>query len=231
MHKLTQFRLCPQSRAVRLVLGEYGVECELADERPWEWRASFLALNPAGELPVLELEASAILCGAYAIVEYVAEEIKAGTKDERRIVLFPGDREERAEVRRLVDWFHRKLDREVTREILAEKVYPVLGQGDGRVPDPAVMRAVRSNFRYHLGYLSYLADHRRWLAGEELSYTDLAAAAHLSVLDYLDEVPWESYPIVRSWYQRVKSRRSFRPLLADRLAGLAPPAHYPDIDF
>lgn len=231
MHKLTQFRLCPHSRAVRLVLGEYGVEFTLVDEKPWEWRPSFLALNPAGELPVLELEAGATLCGAYAIVEYVAEEVKAGTTDERRIVLFPGPREERAEVRRLVDWFHRKLDREVVREILVEKVYPMLGQSSGRVPDPAVMRAVRSNFRYHLGYVSYLADHRRWLAGEELSYADLAAAAHLSVLDYLDEVPWESYPVVRSWYQRVKSRRSFRTLLADHLPGITPPAHYPDIDF
>lgn len=231
MHKLTQFRLCPHSRAVRLVLGEYAIDFESVEERPWEWRAAFLALNPAGELPVLELADGAILCGAYAIVEYVGEEIRAADKDARRIVLFPGGREERAEVRRLVDWFHRKLDREVTRELLLEKVYPMLGEAKGRVPDPAVMRAVRQNLRYHLGYLSYLADQRRWLAGEELSYADLAAAAHLSVLDYLDEVPWESYPVVRSWYQRIKSRRSFRPLLADRVPGIMPPGRYPDIDF
>jgi glutathione S-transferase len=230
MHKLTQYRLCPFSRSVRLALDELGIACELADERPWEWRASFLQLNPAGELPVLQLEAGPILCGAYAISEYLADSFERHPVDGRSVPLFPGNRDERAETRRLVDWFHRKLDREVTRELLQEKVY-TQATNAGAAPDAAIMRAIRRNLRYHLSYVSYLAEQRRWLAGEELSFADLAAAGHFATIDYLGEVPWEEYEPAKEWYVRVKSRRSFRPLLADRVPGLPPPLHYTDLDF
>ncbi len=57
MHpRLTQYRLCPRSRSIRLALAEYAVEVQLLDENPWEWRQSFLAKNPAGEMPVLEYD-------------------------------------------------------------------------------------------------------------------------------------------------------------------------------
>ena len=121
MHKLTHFRLCPMSRSIRIALAELELETELVEERPWDWRPSFMALNPACELPVLELEAGPILCGAYAISEYMAEELKTHPRDGRAVPLFPGNREERAEVRRLADWFHGKFNREVTRELLHEK--------------------------------------------------------------------------------------------------------------
>jgi len=231
MHKLTHFRLCPHSRSIRLALGEIGVEVELAEERPWEYRPVFLQLNPAGELPVLEIKSGPILCGAYAISEYAGEEVKRHPLDGRSVPLFPGNREERAEVRRLVDWFHRKLDHEVTREVFLEKALPRLQAGGERTPDAGIMRAIRANLRYHLSYIAYLADHRRWLAGEELSFADFAGAAHLSVIDYLGEVPWDDFPAAKSWYVRVKSRPAFRPLLADRLPGIPAPLHYGELDF
>jgi glutathione S-transferase len=238
MLKLTHFRLCPFSRSIRLALAERDVAFDLEEERPWEWRAGFLALNPSGELPVLAVEGEAILCGAYSIAEYLAEAEPAdGAHERRRIRLFPGSREDRAEVRRLVDWFHRKLHWEVTRELLAEKVQPQVSRlmspkpTAGHTPNPAVLRAVRANLRHHLSYVAFLADQRRWLAGEEPSFADLAAAAHLSVADYLGEVPWSEQPVAKAWYARVKSRPSFRPLLADRLPGIAPPPHYADLDF
>jgi glutathione S-transferase len=234
MLRLTQFRLCPLSRSIRLIMGELAMAPDLVEERPWEYRPAFLALNPAGELPVLQMPGSTMLCGAYAIAEYLAEEVPEHPRDGRSVPLFPGNREERAEVRRLIDWFHRKMDREVTRELLLEKVYPLMSgraSGGAASPDPEVLRAVRSNLRYHLGYIGYLADQRRWLAGEELSFADFAAAAHLSVADYLSEVPWDAHPIAKVWYQRVKSRRAFRPLLADRIPGVPPPLHYTDLDF
>jgi glutathione S-transferase len=231
MHKLTHFRLCPRSRAIRLALAEVEVAFELAEEKPWELRPEFLALNPAAELPVLHLENGPILCGAYAIAEYMAEEVRTHPKDGRAVPLLPGTREERAEVRRLLDWFHGKLDREVTREMLHEKVYARMRPESGHTPAREVMQAIRANLRYHLSYLGYLADQRRWLAGEELSLADLAAAAHLSTLDYLSELTWDGHPSVKAWYVRVKSRPSFRPLLSDRQPGVAPPPHYADLDF
>lgn len=238
MLKLTHFRLCPLSRSVRLALAEHDHAFELAEERSWEWPAGLVAVNPSGELPVLEVVGETVLCGVYSIVEYLAEGEAAQLPGERRrISLLPGSREERAEVRRLVDWFHRKLDREVTRGLLAEKVEPLVSRlmsprpTAGHTPSPAILRAARANLRHHLSYIGFLADQRRWLAGEEASFADLAAAAHLSVADYLGEVEWDANPSARAWYSRIKSRPSFRPLLADRIPGIAPPTHYGDLDF
>lgn len=238
MLKLTHFRLCPLSRSIRLALAECDLTFELEEERAWEWRAGFLALNPAGELPVLEVQGEAVLCGAYSIVEYLAEgDDTAGMVERRRLLLIPGSREDRAEVRRLVDWFHRKFHGEVSRELLAEKVQPQVSRMmsptpvAGHSPNLAVLRAVRANMRQHLSYIDFLADQRRWLAGEEPSFADLAAAAHLSAADYLGEVPWAEHASAKAWYSRVKSRPSFRPLLADKVPGITPPPHYADLDF
>ena len=231
MQKLTHFRLCPFSRAIRIALAELDLEAELIEERPWEWRAEFLALNPAGELPVLQIEGGATLCGVYAISEYLAEGPPRSDDEEPVPALFPGDREGRAEVRRLVDWFNGKFNREVTQELLHEKLYARLLPGSDPTPDADILRAIRSNLRYHMSYVSHLAHQRGWLAGEELSFADMAAAAHLSSVDYLGEVPWEEFEAAKLWYARVKSRRAFRAILADRLPGTAPPPHYAHLDF
>lgn len=233
--KLTHFRLCPFSRSIRLAFAELGLEPALVDERPWEMRPAFLAVNPAGELPVLELANSLTLCGSYSISEFLAEEAENSETDERTMRLFPGTPEDRAEVRRLVDWFHGKLNREVTQAMVAEKIIGRFAGGPvaqtHAPPNVELLRALRANLRYHLGYISFLADQRRWLAGEEMSFADLAAAAHLSVIDYLAEVPWDDYLLAKSWYVRLKSRRAFQPLLADRLPGMPPPIAYTDLDF
>lgn len=231
MHKLTHFRLCPYSRAIRIALDELAMEAELAEERPWEWREEFLSLNPAGELPVLEIEGGPTLCGTYAISEYLGEAGPGGASDVPPPSLFPGDPVARAEVRRLVDWFNGKLNREVTQELLNEKVYARLRAGGAQTPDTDVVRAIRANLRYHMSYICHLADRRSWLAGDELSFADMAAAAHLSAIDYLGEVPWEEFASAKEWYARVKSRRAFRSILADRLPGAPPSAHYADLDF
>lgn len=233
MHTLTHFRLCPFSRAIRLALAELDIEVELAEERPWEWRPEFLALNPAGELPVLQIAGGPALCGVYAISEYLAEARPQETNDDDSgaFPLFPGDRAQRAEVRRLIDWFNGKFNREVTRELLQERVYARLQPGAPGTPDVEFLRAIRTNLRYHMSYIGYLADRRRWLAGEDLSFADLAAAAHLSSVDYLGEVPWEEFAFAKVWYARLKSRRAFRTILADRVPGALPAAHYADLDF
>lgn len=217
-------------------MAELGLDAELVEEQPWQYRQNFLAKNPAGELPVLEYANGLTLCGVYSIAEYLADTAAAaplpsGAPGVRRIELFPGHAEERAEVRRLTDWFNGKLNREATREMLTEKVYQRLHPTHPQAPDPEILRAVRSNLRYHLSYTSYLSEARRWLAGDNFSFADLSAAAHYSVLDYLGEIPWSEYPAAKLWYARVKSRPSFRPLLADRIPGAAPPVHYTDLDF
>jgi glutathione S-transferase len=231
MHKLWHFRLCPFSRSIRLALSETGTLFTLVEERPWEWRPEFLSRNPAGEVPVLELADGPVICGAYAISEFLADDGRRISDASRTPSLFPGNREDRAEARRLVDWFHGKLHREVTREMLYEKVYARFSNAPEHRPDTDLLRALRVNLQYHLSYIGFLAYQRRWLAGDDLSFADLAAASHLSCLDYLAEVPWDEHPGVKEWYMRMKSRPALRALLAERVPGTPPPVHYTELDF
>lgn len=232
MSVLTHFCLCPFSRSIRLALAEIDMPFQLREELPWAWRPAFLAMNPSGDLPVLSLDDGGILAGSYAISEYLSEVCRRSPPDERPWDPFPGSTEDRSEVRRLVDWFHHKFDQEASRELLRERLHNRLRADVNHLPpDAELIRALRANLRYHLSYVSYLADQRRWLAGDEMSFADLAAAAQLSCLDYIGEIPWDEVPAARDWYARMKSRPTFRPLLADRVAGLAPPLHYTNLDF
>jgi glutathione S-transferase len=235
MHKLWHFRLCALSRSVRMALSESRIAFAPEEVAPWALPPAFLAVNPAGELPVLELADGPVLSGTYAISEFIAEELAphADALDGPAPPppLFPGSAEDRAEVRRLVDWFHGKMQREVTREFINEKVVARLAPKRAPAPDAEFLRAIRGTFRYHLSYVAFLAYQRRWLAGDKISFADFAAAAHLSTLDYLGEVPWDQFPPAKEWYQRMKSRPALRDVLSDRLAGAPPAAHYANLDF
>ena len=231
MYTLIHYPLCPFSRSVRLALAECGIEAELEEERPWEWRPAFLEANPAGALPVLRGGDGLALIGAYAISEYLSETGADAAGDNRAFAFFPGGEKDRAEVRRLVDWFHRKFESEVTSYLLEEKVARRFARDRGGAPDMELVRAGQANLRYHLTYIGHLTEERNWLAGEHLSFADLAAAAHLSCIDYLGDVPWEEDEAAKTWYARIKSRPSFRVLLADRIPGMAPPESYADPDF
>ena len=193
-------------------------------------RKEFLALNAAGTLPVLLAEGDVPIVGAGVIAEYL-DETRGVLKREKR--LLAEDPMERAEIRRLVDWYLTKTDSEVTRHLVRERVLKPLmpeTQGGGS-PDSAAIRAARANIRQHMKYTNWLAGTRHWLAGPRMTYADLAAAAAISVLDYLGEVDWRDNDAAREWYTRVKSRPSFRPLLGDRVRGLSPVSHYADLDF
>jgi glutathione S-transferase len=221
---------CPHSRFVRLALGEYALETTLREERTWERRESFLMLNPAGTTPVLVVDGYPPIPGASVIAEYLHETCGDRLED---YPLLGREPHARVEVRRLLAWFNDKFFAEVSGPLVTERFYkrhmPV-DQGGGP-PDTDMLRAARANIRYHLAYIGWLAAKRDWLAGDRLSYADLAAAAHLSVADYLGDVPWTEDESAKNWYARVKSRPSFRPILADLSAGLPPSATYADLDF
>ena len=230
MLTLIHHTLCPLSRSIRLALAECGLRAELVEEQPWSWRDEFLDLNPAGNLPVLIAETGEAICGVYPISEYLAETSAQPSEEASGFSLFPGDVKGRAETRRLIDWFHSKFNSEVSACVLEEKIYRTASNGS-EGPNIAALRAAQDNLRYHLSYIGHLIEERHWLAGEELSFADLAAAGQLSSMDYLGDVPWEVNEAAKTWYSRVKSRPSFRQLLKDRVAGLAPVTHYVVLDF
>lgn len=227
---LYHYPLCPHSRFIRLVLGEFGITPELIEERVSDRRRDFLILNPAGQTPVMVEDPIASIPGAGVIAEYLDETRGLGMGDRR---LLPDELDFRVEVRRLLDWFNVKFFNEVSGYLVAEKVYKRFMAADqgGGAPEMDLVRAARNNIRYHLRYIGHLIGARNWLAGDRLTYADLAAAAHLSSADFLGDVPWAEDETARTWYARVKSRPSFRPLLADRLPGLTPSPAYADLDF
>ncbi|WP_416896266.1 MAG: glutathione S-transferase family protein [Minwuia sp.] len=223
MATLYHYWLSQGSRFVRLLLAEREITFDLVLEKPWERRPGFLKLCPSGWPPVLVLGGGVpALSDARAIGEYIEETHGQGTLLGDHPII-------RAEVRRLLGWFDTRFAAEVSDLLLYEKVYR--NEMGGGPPDPATIRAARRNIRFHMEHLSQMADQRRWLAGDVMSLADLMAAAHLSSVDYLNEAPWEDYPAAKDWYSRVKSRPAFRPILADRVSGFAPPKHYDDLDF
>lgn len=222
MRILYHLWLSPFSRKVRIVLAEKKLEFRLKAENVWERREEFLGLNPAGEVPVFVDESGTVVSDSGAICEYLEETCPDPP-------LIPGNAEERAEVRRLAAWFDGKFDREVTANLVGEKMMKrFLGMGN---PDSSAIRAGAQNLHVHLGYIGWLSERRRYLAGDAFSLADIAAAAHISAVDYLGDVPWEDHPAAKEWYARVKSRPSMRPILGDYIAGAPPPPHYADLDF
>jgi glutathione S-transferase len=227
MPRLHHYTLDPYSRRIRLALNEYGAQVELRDEQPWAPTPNLFKLNPAGTLPVLVEDDGSAINGIEALSEYL-EETRNGS-----ISLIQGDAKGRAEVRRLVGWFDTKFYAEVAEPVLSEKVIRrfmprELGGGS---PEMTRVRKGLDLLKAHLDYVGRLADRRNWLAGDNLSLADLAAAAHLSAIDYIGDVPWADFPSAMAWFQRLKSRPSFRSLLTDTVRGMPAAPSYTDLDF
>lgn len=203
------------------MLREKNLTFSLQQEDFWLRKPELFSLNPAGEVPVLVGDRYTII-GAYAISEYLDEAYP-------EIQFFGAGFSERSEVRRLLEWFDVKFEREVTALVLFEKVYKrVLGYGE---PSSEAIRAGKKNLPAHMDYIEHLLNQRNWLAGEYITLADITAAAHLSSLDYLGDVDWDSYPQAKEWYALIKSRPAFRDLLEDKIPSFSPPAHYADLDF
>ena len=230
MYTLFHHPFCPHSRFIRLVLGEYGLDLRLVEERVWERREGFLALNPACTTPVLFTDGQPAVPSAGIIAEFI-DETRGAEMGERR--LLPTTMAERIEVRRLMAWFNEKFFEEASNPLVTERIYKrfMSEQNGGGSPATDVIRAAKSNVRYHLAYIGWLVQRRNYLAGDQLTYADFAAAAHLSAIDYLGDVPWSEDDAAKAWYARVKSRPSFRPLLHDSYPGIAPSKTYADLDF
>lgn len=221
MNRLYHVALSPFCRKVRLTLAEKKIEVELIEERYWEPSPDFLRRNPAGKVPVLRLD-NRMMSESQAICEYLEETVPTPP-------LLPRDPEGRYEVRRLCGWFDDKFNHEVTRKVMGERVWKkVMKKG---YPDSKTVKEGLSAIKFHIDYMSWLLDQRRWLAGDVMTLADFTAAAHLSCLDYISDVDWNRSDAVKDWYAKIKSRPAFRSLLADQLPGMPPAPQYAELDF
>lgn len=221
MNVLYHYPLSPFSRKVRLCLGEKRIEVKLVEERYWEKDAELMRRNPAGKVPILKLE-SKVLTESTAICEYLEDAYP-------NPALMPRSADDRYEVRRLVNWFDDKFYHEVTTKLVGERVFrKVMGTG---YPDSSNVKAGAKAIKYHLDYMAWLLEKRRWLAGNEMTLADFAAASHLSCLDYISDVDWNRSEVVKDWYAKIKSRPAFRSILADQIPGFPVPPQYANLDF
>lgn len=230
MIKLFHFPICPFSRRVRITLSELNIQFTMVNENIWDKRREFLAVNPAGSLPVMIDDQHNAIVSSYAIIEFIQEKFEINYHQNK---LDFGDIYEQAEIRRLVDWFDNKFYTEVTRVILKELVdkYYIKNNTNTTSPNMELIRIAQDNLHYHLDYLTHLINSRKWIGGDFFSQADIAASAHLSCLDFLSKLQWDVCPVVKNWYSRIKSRPSFSGILSDSVAGFYPPSHYPNPDF
>lgn len=221
MITLYQFELCPFSRQLRIMLTEKKLPYEMVSEKYWLRDTSFLKLNPAGETPVIK-DGKLTIADIYSIIEYLEE-------THTEVPMLGESIKYKNEVRRLISWFNGKFYNEVSGKILSEKVISYYTKNS--TPRSEMIRSAKANLYQHLDYISSLLEQRKWLAGEDFSLADIVAASHLSVLDFLNDMPWQHSQYVKDWYSVIKSRPSFRPLLSDYAQAFNPPAHYTDLDF
>ena len=223
MATLYHYPLCPFSRKIRLLLRERNIDPDLITETFWQKRKEFIKTNPSGEVPVLIINNHKV-CGHYAITEFLEEEFDT---------IFPENKEERNECRRLIDWFDNKFYMEVLKIILHEKVerqFLNVKQGGG-LPRLERIKVAIHNMNYHMSYIDNILNERYFLVGESLNAADFTAVAHISCLDYLGDIPWKNYPRVKDWYAKIKSRPSFRSLLTDQIMSIPPRGKYVSLDF
>ena len=221
MLRLYHSPLSPFCRKVRLCLAEKRVDVELIEEKYWEKSAEFLRRNPAGKVPILSIEGKTFT-ESTAICEYLEDLYPEPA-------LFPNGADEKYETRRLVAWFDDKFHQEVTSKLLYERVIKKVS--DQGFPVSKNVKEGARNIKFHISYMEWLLERRRWLAGEHMSIADFAAAAHFSALDYISDVDWTRSNVVKDWYAKIKSRPAFRRILADQISGFPPPSHYNDLDF
>lgn len=217
---LYHWPLDPAGRLVRLHLGEKSIAFGSHVSVPWSTDLALRALAPGAVAPALVMPHVQAL-GTRAICEHL-EEAGVGAS------FLPSDPMVRAEARRIWAWVEAGFE-EVTDNLLTERVMQWVRRD--RDPDSVRLRRGAHALRGRLTYLNALIETNTNLAGRDLTLADLAAAAHLSAYDYFGDVEWASVPDLRDWYARLKSRPSFRPLLADRLDEVRPVAHYADLDF
>ena len=218
---LVHHSISPQSRKVRLIMAEKKMLFVLREEEPWNISAEIANINPSGDIPILIFDGS-FISGNYAITEYLEE-------SNPQYKLLPEDAKERAEVRRIVEWFDNKFYNEVYKYIVYEKIIKRFQYREA--PNSKILKAGINNLKFHMEYIDYLADKNNYLAGNIVTLADLTAAANLSILDYLGDINWDEYKNAKLWYAKIKSRPSFKDILKDSIKGIAPSANYTNLDF
>jgi len=224
MYRLFHQVICPFSRKIRILMAEKNLDFHLIVENFWLNRREFIALNPRSQVPVLVDDKGFGICDSANIVEYLEEKHDCGRK-------FLGtDFYEKAEIRRLQDWFDDKFFNEVSKYILNERFFNQFLHKKN-TPNLEVIRIAKYNLENHLDYLEFLLTNSQYLTLDRFTIADIAAAAQISVLDYFGDIKWQNRDVVKNWYCIIKSQKGFSDILRDRISSISPCEHYNKLDF
>ncbi|MEE3206313.1 MAG: glutathione S-transferase family protein [Pseudomonadota bacterium] len=222
MRTLYQMPLSPFSRKVSFFLREKNIDFEIRNEPVWEKREKFIKLNPAGKVPVFIDDDGIAISESNAICEFIEEKTPEPN-------LIGKDIYSKAEIRRIVGWFDDKFAKEVMSKLIYEKIFKNFSNLGA--PDSQVIQDGVRNLRNHMQYICFLIEKRKWLAGDDFSFADITAASFISAIDYIGDIAWEDYQEAKTWYVRIKSRKSFKPILEEKIANFPPVEHYSNLDF
>lgn len=225
MYRLYHHPLCPFSRKIRIHLSAKEIGFEPIIENFFERRTEFIALNPAGNLPILvDSENQNVVVGSNVISEYIEE--KYDEYDFLGINI-----NKRAEARRLQNWFEQKFYQEVTEYIVYQRYFNRFLETEKTPPSTEILHIAHRNLAVHLGYLEYLLENNKYLNGDQISIADFSASAQLSILDYFGDINWNHHSNIKEWYVLLKSHRFFADILTDRITNISPPTYYSQLDF
>lgn len=218
--------VCPFSKQARILLKELNIDFHLKqDISLLKEKYSLIKLNIARTLPIFEDDINKYyIIGIYSLAEYLKEEYENFT-------LFSNKINHNCEIRRIFQWFNEKFNREVTQIYLKAKLINNSENYLNNYPNIKLLNLSLDNLKKHLDYINYLLDIRSFIAWENISIADIAAASHLSLLDYFGEIKWNDLPRLQQWYSIIKSRPSFQQILNDKIAGFKASPNYSNLDF
>ncbi len=228
---LYHFPICPFCREIRFLLELNDVKnCSLRIENFWEKREKFLNINPTGDVPFLAVQKidenderkSLLIWGKNAIVDYLRKKYPVHT-------LLKGNIEEQANIMKYSELFDTKFYEDVVRPIINERVYVFYKKK--RTSDVNIIKVARINCREYLSFVESILKKRDYIAGGTFSFADLSLACQISSLDYLGEIDWQAYPILKEWYMPIKSKPAFRDILYDIIPDFRPSVWYRELDF
>jgi len=201
--KLYDLPPSPNARRVRIFLAEKGLEIPTVavDMMAGENRsAEYLAKNPLGKMPMLELDDGTCLCESASICRYL-EEIHPQPP------LFGKDAKERA----VVDMWHRRMELEILNPMIS--IFVHTGEmWKGRVTQIEQVAEVASeNVTVTMKWLNQELANRTYICGEDYTVADITAqcAFVMGKAALGIRIP-EELENLSAWWARVSSRPTAR---------------------
>lgn len=199
MYRLYDYLPSGNGYKVRLVLKQLGLPYELVeiDIRTGATRtAEFLAKNPNGRIPLLEVPGKGFLPESHAIIAYLAE----GTR------LIPNDPFERARM-----WQWMCFEQYNLEPNIATVRFWLTYLGKTRVELGEKLVEKKKNGYAALDVLEQTVRDRAYLVADQYSLADIALYAYTHVANEggFDLAP---YPAIRAWCDRVASQPGWAPI-------------------